>query len=190
MIVEPVVRLIELAISLEMLLIIVRVALSWFPGVRPWSAPVRWLHRLTEPVLAPCRRILPSFGGLDISPVLALILLSALSRVVSQLGLGYLSLTGVVVSVIEQLVLTLIVLFALIVLLRLVLSLLHVDPYHPVVDIVRRASDPLVRPFSRAGAVSPRLRRVDVAAIAALAVYVILYVVAQIVFTLLQSSVA
>jgi YggT family protein len=33
------------------------------------------LYRLTEPVLAPVRRILPRFGDLDISPVVVILLL-------------------------------------------------------------------------------------------------------------------
>jgi YggT family protein len=33
------------------------------------------LYRLTEPALAPIRRILPNFGGLDISPVVLVLLL-------------------------------------------------------------------------------------------------------------------
>jgi YggT family protein len=36
-------------------------------------ADVLW--RLTEPVLAPIRRILPNFGGLDLSPVVLILLL-------------------------------------------------------------------------------------------------------------------
>jgi YggT family protein len=33
------------------------------------------LYRLTEPALAPIRRILPNFGGLDLSPVVLILLL-------------------------------------------------------------------------------------------------------------------
>ena len=33
------------------------------------------LHRLTEPVLSPIRRVLPSLGGLDLSPVVLILLL-------------------------------------------------------------------------------------------------------------------
>ena len=42
------------------------------------------LHRLTEPVLAPVRRILPDMGGLDLSPVVVLILLQVLKVLVIQ----------------------------------------------------------------------------------------------------------
>jgi YggT family protein len=39
------------------------------------SAVADALYRLTEPVLAPIRRILPSLGGLDLSPVVLILLL-------------------------------------------------------------------------------------------------------------------
>ena len=42
------------------------------------------VYRLTEPVLAPVRSILPSFGGLDFSPVLVLIGIQVLERVLIQ----------------------------------------------------------------------------------------------------------
>jgi YggT family protein len=37
---------------------------------------VRWSYFLSEPILAPMRRIVPSLGGLDITPILAYFLLN------------------------------------------------------------------------------------------------------------------
>ena len=37
---------------------------------------LRALHALTEPVFAPIRRIIPALGGLDISPLIVLLLLT------------------------------------------------------------------------------------------------------------------
>ena len=39
------------------------------------SAIAEFLYRITEPVLGPIRRRLPSFGGLDISPIIAFFIL-------------------------------------------------------------------------------------------------------------------
>lgn len=50
-------------------LIIVSVVLSW---ISPGHSPVTGLiQQLAEPVLAPFRRLLPSMGGMDLSPILA-----------------------------------------------------------------------------------------------------------------------
>ena len=40
------------------------------------------LYQLTEPVLRPIRRYVPLFGGLDISPIVALILIFLVERVI------------------------------------------------------------------------------------------------------------
>ncbi len=58
------------------ILIFARIILSW---VSIGSYEIRDLvYRLTEPLLAPIRRILPATGGLDLSPMILLILASIL----------------------------------------------------------------------------------------------------------------
>jgi len=42
-----------------------------------------FLYRITEPVLAPIRSFLPSFGGLDISPIIVILIIMFLQRVIS-----------------------------------------------------------------------------------------------------------
>jgi len=54
--------------------LLVRVISSWLP-VSPYSAWVRWSYVLSEPILAPMRRIVPNLGGLDVTPILAYFLL-------------------------------------------------------------------------------------------------------------------
>jgi YggT family protein len=49
-----------------------------------WNA----LNAITEPVLRPIRNILPSFGGLDISPVVLLLFLSFLRDLISRSAMG------------------------------------------------------------------------------------------------------
>jgi YggT family protein len=41
---------------------------------------VRTLYALTEPLLAPIRRVLPPMGGLDLAPMVLLIALQLLKR--------------------------------------------------------------------------------------------------------------
>ena len=44
----------------------------------------RALYALTNPVFGPVRRIIPSIGGLDISPIIVLLLLEAIQRLVNS----------------------------------------------------------------------------------------------------------
>lgn len=63
--------------------IIARALLSWFP-VRPgnpfYSLAVI-LHQITEPLLAPLRRVIPMIGMIDITPIVALLLLQVGEKV-------------------------------------------------------------------------------------------------------------
>jgi YggT family protein len=57
-----------------------RVLLSWFP-MRPDNPIVVILTEITDPILRPLRRIVPSLGMLDITPIVALFLLQILEQV-------------------------------------------------------------------------------------------------------------
>jgi YggT family protein len=59
--------------------VIVRVVSSWLP-ISPYSRWVAWSYRLSEPILGPLRRVMPTLGGLDLSPILAYFLLSITER--------------------------------------------------------------------------------------------------------------
>jgi YggT family protein len=43
---------------------------------------IRALHALTEPLFAPIRRIIPPIGGLDLSPLIALLIIFFLQRLI------------------------------------------------------------------------------------------------------------
>jgi len=64
--------------------IVVRVISSWLP-ISPYSPWVRWSYQLSEPILAPFRRIIPNLGGLDISPIVTFILLNILEGLLFRL---------------------------------------------------------------------------------------------------------
>ena len=57
--------------------ILARVIVSWLPiGPDSNFAPiVRFIYEITEPILAPIRRLLPSMGMFDLSPMIAIIII-------------------------------------------------------------------------------------------------------------------
>ena len=59
--------------------ILARSILSWFP-MNPGNAVTNVLMGVTEPILGPLRRILPRFGMIDLSPMVAIILLLIMVR--------------------------------------------------------------------------------------------------------------
>lgn len=89
--------LIVTIIDLYFWVVIITAVLSWliaFNVANPRNPIVGrvWdvLVRLTEPALAPIRRILPSLGGIDISPIILLLLLGFLRRLVVEIYAGLL----------------------------------------------------------------------------------------------------
>ena len=55
-------------------LLIVRIILSWF-AVSPYNEIVQILYRITDPILAPFRRLPLQIGGIDFSPIVAFMVL-------------------------------------------------------------------------------------------------------------------
>src|SRR5438105_8743765 len=64
--------------------IVVRVISSWLP-ISPYSRWVSWRYRLSEPILQPLRRVVPTVGGLDIPPIVAYVLLNIIESVLFRL---------------------------------------------------------------------------------------------------------
>ena len=72
--------LLSWAFSLLRVALLVRVISSWLP-VSPYSRWIRWSYTLTEWMIAPLRRLIPSLGPIDITPIVAWLLLSLLQSV-------------------------------------------------------------------------------------------------------------
>ena len=60
--------------------ILIRAILSWFP-IKQDNQLFVILNQITEPVLAPLRRVIPSLGFIDITPLVALILLQFVMQI-------------------------------------------------------------------------------------------------------------
>ena len=65
-------ELLSLVINLFLIAIFIQVILSWV-GPGGYNPAIGLLHSLTEPLLAPARRLLPPIGGLDLSPMLVMV---------------------------------------------------------------------------------------------------------------------
>ena len=65
-----------LLVTVLWLLVFARVILSW-TNPRGGGGLVAFVYQVTEPILAPIRRVLPPTGGLDWSPLIATLLLGA-----------------------------------------------------------------------------------------------------------------
>ena len=94
--IDAVLWLFDTVISLYLLVVFVTVIMSWltaFNIVNPRSPIVmqveRILYALTEPALRPIRRIIPSLGGLDLSPIILWLVLMFFKKLVDNIALGH-----------------------------------------------------------------------------------------------------
>jgi YggT family protein len=90
---HPILWLILTILDIYFWILIAMVVMSWlvaFNIINNHNNFVRQvnyaLFRLTEPVLAPIRRFLPDLGGLDISPIIAIIALQFIRYLVVYYG--------------------------------------------------------------------------------------------------------
>lgn len=68
-------KVLDIIIPLAYWLVIIRAVLSWF-NPDPYNFLVQLLHKTTEPILSPFRRIIPVYNmGIDLSPILAILVL-------------------------------------------------------------------------------------------------------------------
>ena len=89
-ILDPVIRITMVAIDLYIWVVIISAILSWLVAFNVVNTSNRFVYtlgdfmwRITEPALRPIRRIIPNLGGIDISPmvlILVLIFLQTLIR--------------------------------------------------------------------------------------------------------------
>ncbi len=64
--------------------IFIRIIFSW-TGIDPENPVAVFLREITEPILAPIRQFIPRIGMLDLTPMVAIILLSLIARFVTRL---------------------------------------------------------------------------------------------------------
>ncbi|MEE8282743.1 MAG: YggT family protein [candidate division NC10 bacterium] len=76
---SAVAQLLGIALNIYMWVIIGRAIISWV-NPDPYNPIVQFLHRATEPVLQPVRRVLPMTWGIDFSPVVVILAIMFLNR--------------------------------------------------------------------------------------------------------------
>ena len=92
-IITAMITLVDRAVQLLTLLVLVRVLLSWVPSVDFGHPLISLIVRITDPILLPVRRLLPPVGGLDLSPWIAVLLLSFAGQLLHQVLVSLLAMS-------------------------------------------------------------------------------------------------
>ncbi len=88
----PLLKLVIKAVDIYVLIVIVGVVLSWLTAFNVVNTSNRFVYlvgdfvyRITEPALRPIRNFLPNLGGIDVSPVVLILLLWAAQEILARL---------------------------------------------------------------------------------------------------------
>ena len=152
-------------IYLFILVVLLRGLLSWFPGAL-YSEFGRIVVAATEWFLAPIRRLIPPLGGIDVSFIVAILILYFVQTLVTS---G--SVIGSLLSILGSILFLLII----VMLLRVAFAFFHMDPWHPVAQVVNQASEPFARPFR--GIFPRRYTGFDWAPVAGLIALIVIWIV-------------
>ncbi len=80
---DSILSLAQLFITVLTIAIIVRALMSWFDPTFN-SAIGKIVLDVTEPIIRPIRQVIPSFGMIDISPIVAILVLQVVSRLLAS----------------------------------------------------------------------------------------------------------
>ncbi len=83
--VELLVNSLSSFLSIYLVLLFIRILLSWFPNINWYDPPFSLLGQLTDPYLNLFRSIIPPLGGIDFSAILAIVLLQFLQQLLPAL---------------------------------------------------------------------------------------------------------
>lgn len=76
--------------SFYSILIVLRIFMSWIPNINWYQQPAKFIREVTDIYLDIFRRFIPPIGGLDFSPIIAIIVLNLLQGVITGILANFL----------------------------------------------------------------------------------------------------
>ena len=129
--------------------ILVRLLLQWV-GADFYNPLSQFLIRITNPVLVPVRRIVPSIGKLDTASVVVMLLLEMIQLIIiSLLGQMEFGILFLLLFAIRKLLFTLLITYFVLIIARVIISWVASHSHHPLIPLVYQLTEPVLRPFSR-----------------------------------------
>ena len=146
---NPLIFLVKTLFGLYIAIVMIRFLLQWARA--DFYNPIsQFVVKVTSPVLRPMRKVIPGYGGLDLSALVLAWLLKAveLALLSMLLGLGRNPLAALIWAI-PALVGLMISIFLFGILIRVILSWVNPDPYNPAVALLNRITDPIMVPAQR-----------------------------------------
>jgi YggT family protein len=141
--------LVSTIIDLYIAAIMLRLLLQW---VRAdfYNPLCQFLVKVTNPVLVPARRIVPSVGRLDTASVVVMFLLELIQLVIiSQLSQAEFELQFMLLFSLRKLLVTLLMTYFVLIIARVIVSWIGSQSRHPLIPLIYQLTEPVLRPFSK-----------------------------------------
>jgi YggT family protein len=110
----------------------------------------QFIVKITNPVLRPLRRWIPSFRGIDTASIALLLLLKMTESWLVALMYGYApGFAGILVLAFADILQILVYVFIVAIFAGVILSWVAPDSYNPAISLIDRLSEPVLQPFRR-----------------------------------------
>lgn len=129
--------------------ILLRLLLQWVRAdfYNPLS---QFLVKITNPVLVPARRLVPSIGKLDTASVVVMLLLELLQLVlINLIGKTEFGFQFLLLFAVQKLLVALLLTYFVLIIARVIISWVANQSRHPLIPLVYQLTDPILRPISK-----------------------------------------
>ena len=141
--------LVSTLIDLYIAAILLRLLLQW---VRAdfYNPLCQFLVKVTNPVLVPARRIVPSIGRLDTASVVVMLLLEVIQlAIISQISQAGFGLQFMFLFAIQKLLVALVMTYFVLIIARVIVSWIGTQSRHPLIPLIFQLTEPVLKPFSK-----------------------------------------
>jgi YggT family protein len=144
-----VIYLISTITDLYVAAILLRLLLQWVKAdfYNPLS---QFLVKITNPVLVPTRRIIPSTGPLDTASVVVMFALELMQLfIISLISQAEFSLAFLLLFAAKKLIFALLMTYFVLIIARIIISWIANQSRHPIIPLIYQLTDPVLKPFNK-----------------------------------------
>ena len=157
--------LIGTLIDLYIAAVMLRLLLQW---VRAdfYNPLCQFLVKVTNPVLVPLRRVIPSIKRLDTASIVLMLVLEVVGVwLISRIGSVVMSAPQILMFSVSKLIMTVLMTYFFLIIAMVILSWIGQGMRHPVIPLVYQLTEPVLRPFRK---VIPPIAGIDLSSLFAL----------------------
>lgn len=162
---SPLAFLVDITFNLYIMAVMLRFLLQW-ARADFYNPLAQFLVRITQPVLHPFRRVVPGWGGIDLPALVVMVLLQMLALALLMIIAGVSPrIDYLILRTPAELISLLLNIYLIAIFMRVLLSWISPDGYHPAMTVVLSLTEPIMRPLR---AIIPPIAGVDLSPLAAI----------------------